>query len=338
MVNRTNFTEIAKEAGVSVATVSRAINGKGPVKEATRRRIMQIAHEQGLWGDHSNGGKGAGTLIGAVVPELHCYFHSALLRGIDDEATKNNCRLAAVSSHNEEAYSKGSLAALVEAKVDGLIVMMPDMHDETRSYLSSLPMPVIFLNPPDHVKGHSSLWIDDYQGAYAATEHLIGHGYRELGIITGPAGALDSAERLRGFEDAMRSGGLSLRPELMAEQDFHREGGRHGFARLMSQRNKPDAIFCCNDMMAIGAIEEARALRVKVPGDVAIVGFDDVDISSLIIPALTTVHVPVQEIGARAVRHLLETLAALPPDRLVITEKISTGLIVRESCGCRRGR
>jgi LacI family transcriptional regulator len=224
---------------------------------------------------------------------------------------------------------------LVEAKVGGLIVMMPELYEEIGNYLSSLPMPVIFLNPPDRVKGHSSLWIDDYQGAHAATEHLIGHGYRELGIITGPAGALDSAERLRGSKDAIESSGLSLRPELVAVQDFHREGGRNGFARLMSQRKKPDAIFCCNDMMAVGAIEAARTMRIEVPGDVAIVGFDDVDISSLIMPALTTVHVPVQAVGARAVEILLEAMAALPPDRHVISEKISTGLIVRKSCGCK---
>lgn len=336
MANKTNFSEIADKVGVSVATVSRAMNGTGPVKEATRRRILQVAHETGLWGDFRGGSSSSEALIGVVVPELHSYFYSALLRGIDEEVMKNNCRLLVSSSQSNRIHGMSMLRALVDAKVGGLIVMMPIlvMEEEIQSYLKSLPIPVVFLNPRDLVSGHSSLWIDGYQGAYAAAEHLIGHGYKELGIISGPSDSLDSAERQRGFEDALKEHGLSLRPELLARQNFRREGGRHGFARLMSQRKKPDAIFCCNDMMAVGAIEEARVMKIAVPDDVAITGFDDIDIGSLVVPALTTVHVPVQEIGARAVRHLLETMSALPPDRLVVKEQISTGLVVRESCGC----
>ncbi len=338
MVSRTNFTEIAEKVGVSVATVSRAINGTGPVKESTRCRILKVAHEQGLWGHTGSRREAGGQLIGVILPDMFDYFFSNLLRGIDGEARRSGSRLLVAATHSAAGEVQGVLQGLSAAHVDGLIVLMPVLPDEVRSYLESLALPIVFLNPPGPLKGHSSIWIDDYQGAYAATEHLIEHGYKALGIITGPEGSLDSEERQRGFEDALTENGLMLRPELVAHQNFKREGGRHGFSRLMSQRVKPDAIFCCNDMMAIGAIEEAETMKISIPGDVALVGFDDVDVGGLIVPKLSTVHVPVCEIGGRALRHLLDTVVALPPDRLVINEKISTGLMIRESCGCKAAR
>jgi len=339
MTGRTNFTEIAKKAGVSVATVSRAMNNTGAVKEETRRRIMQIAHELGLWDGVNYGEADTSKLIGVVFPVLHDHFYSGLMRGIDSETRRRGARTLAAASHNEPSEYKALLQDLSKAGMDGLIVLMPESNDAVSNYLESLSLPVLFLSHPGAVKTrHNSIWFDNYQGAYAATEHLIGHGYKELGIITGTEGFFDAQERERGFADALKAHGLKLRPELVVQQDFWIEGGRQGFSRLMSQRKKPEAIFCCNDMMAIGAIEEARVMQIAVPEDVAIMGFDHVELSNLVLPRLSSVHVPTHEIGVRAVRRILETLAELPPERLAISEQVSTGLVVRESCGCKSSR
>lgn len=334
-----NITDIAEQAGVSIATVSRAINGTGPVRESTKQRILQIAHELNFWGVRPSTPAGTSNTIGVILPDLYDFFYSNLLKGIDQEASKTNSSILVSSSHSDMPFTTNILQTMTNGQVNGLIVMVPVIHDEMMDYLDKIPLPIVLLNSGTPSKKYSVINIDNFQGAYAATEHLIGHGYENIGIIAGMQGNFDADDRLKGFRSALEDNNLPLIPELVAHQEFTTQGGYFGFTRLMSQKVKPRAIFCSTDMMALGAIEAATEMNIKIPEQVALCGFDNLHFDNIffgnmLTPKLTTVHVPVSEVGANAVRCLLDMISTTPAKRKVISEKVSTGLVIRSSCGC----
>jgi LacI family transcriptional regulator len=331
-----NINDIAKMAGVSIATVSRALNNKGPVRETTRQNIIRIAQELNygpLPGMPSTGPHGTVTL-GVILPELVDDFYTSIIRGIDKEAYAADCRILVSSSHSQRGSFECLARSLTACHVDGLILMAPTIYDELPTLLKELKLPVVLLNAGLSSGPFASFRIDNYQGAVALCEHLIGHGYTRLGIIQGPQGNCDAQERFQGFQDTLRNHDLELPPALIAQQDFTTKGGYYGFTRLMSQQQKPEAIFCSNDMMALGAYEAAKSLGLDIPGNVAVTGFDDIYPGRLVTPRLTTVHIPISEMGAKAVQHLTKMISGEINPNTPYDGLISTGLIVRESCGC----
>ncbi len=328
--------DVAREAGVSVATVSRVLNASGPVKEETRQRVWEVASSLKYVPNQA-----ARSLItrrtltlGVVLPDLHGEFFSEVIRGIDQEAQRCGHHLLVSGSHNHRDEIEAALRAM-HHRVDGLVLMSPDLEAET--VRSSLPaeLPVVLLNCPVNGAAVDAINIDNFGGAQAMVRHLAGLGRRRIAFIRGPEGNHDAAERLRGFRagmvevglagvaEAQRGGGL-----LEAAGDFREEGGYRAARELLGAATRPDAIFAANDAMAVGALSALRREGVRVPAQVAVAGFDDIPMAAYTTPPLTSVRVPIAELGRKAVERLVAPTRG-PPLRAVLR----TRLVVRSSCG-----
>jgi LacI family transcriptional regulator len=217
-------------------------------------------------------------------------------------------------------------------RIDGLILMAPDegsidpIHSIARRY------PVLLLNPRFQVNGCSSVRVANVEGSRALVGHLLGLGHRRIAMVKGPAKNLDADERLRGYRDALVEANVGLEKDLEIDGAFTEYSGYEAAERLMKLENRPTAVFAANDSMAIGLLSAFRERDVSVPGDIAVVGFDDISMASYVSPALTTAHVDAYQLGTRAVRLLLPALEP-PMGRKVQREVIPAPLVVRQSCG-----
>jgi LacI family transcriptional regulator len=322
--------EVAREAGVSVATVSRVLNGKGPVHEVTGRRIHRIAKRL-RYVPHG----AARSLItrktntlGVLLPDLYGEFFSELIRGVDLCARRSGYHLVVSSSHSDRTETESMLRAM-RGRVDGLIVLSPD--EQPPNLDANLPkdFPVVLLNGTP-VRGYDAIDIDNFGGAAAMMRYLFGLGHRRIAFICGPSGNRDASERLRGYRSAMRS--LPGTDALEIPGDFRETAGYDACAQILDLRRRPTAIFAANDSMAIGLLCAFREEGLRVPEDFAIAGFDDIPIARYITPPLTSVRVPIAELGERATRLLLEAVAD-GSDRKRRRGELKTELIVRNSCG-----
>lgn len=331
-----NITEIAKKAGVSIATVSRALNNNGPVREETRKKVLRIAEEFNYQPNpiaRSLSRKKTDT-IGVILPELVDEFFMDIIRGIDEESYRSNQYVMVSSSHSQRNIVKTLLEFMNSGRVDGVILMAPQMGGELSELIEKNKRPLVLLNAGNTVPDSVCFNVNNFQGAYSVTEHLVGHGYKRIAIIQGPEGNCDADDRFRGFKSALKKNSIKFLPSLKITGDFTEKSGYYGFMRLLSQPEKPEAIFAANDMMALGAYEAARDSNVRIPQDVAIVGFDNVNISRLLTPRLTTVHVPIVELGTKAVRYLLKMINGDVDPRESYREELTTGIVIGSSCGC----
>ncbi len=312
--------DVATEAGVSVATVSRVLNGSGPVRAATRDRIHQTAHD--LRYVPNVAARALSTkqthTVGVLLPDLYGEFFSELLRGLDRAARVRHLHLLVSGVRGSAAELTQAVRAL-HGRVDGIVVMSPEADPD--ALVRSLPpgLPLVVLGG----RG-ASLAVDNAGGARAATAHLVQLGHARIAHLRGAAGNADAEERLAGYAAAMAEAGL---PPLVLAGDFTEDAGRAAVAALLALPERPTALFAANDAMAVGALAALREGGLAAPADLAIVGFDDVPLASHLTPALTTVHVPIAELGAAAV-DLLNTSGPAPDSRV-----LPATLVVRASCG-----
>ncbi|MFL6197228.1 MAG: LacI family DNA-binding transcriptional regulator [Thermoanaerobaculia bacterium] len=328
-----SIKEVALKAGVSVATVSRVVNGTGPVAEETRRRILETIEEL-RYVPHG----GARSLItnqthtaGVLLPDLYGEFFSEVIRGIDLAARRAGYHVLVSGFHSDRAEIEAVLRAL-RGRVDGLIVLSPDVDAQTLRRNLPDTLPVVLLNCPVDDASFDAINIDNYGGAYAMVRHLAGLGHRRIAILSGPADNADARDRLRGYREALRDAGREASGELELEGNFGEESGYQAGRRLLELRPRPTAVFAANDSMAIGCLFALRESGVRVPEDIAVAGFDDIPIARYITPPLSSVHVPIAELGMRAMERLL---AAIPDkdQHQPRQETVPTSLVVRGSCG-----
>ncbi len=331
-----NMHKIAALAGVSIATVSRALNNSGPVKEATRARILQLASEYQYKPNpiaRSLSTQQTDT-IGLILPEMADEFFMDIIRGVDEEAYRAKRFLLVSSFHTERDIAETLLEFMGSGRADGVILMAPEGKNGLINTLRRSRRPMVLLNPPPEAEEFVYFKINNFQGAVAVLEHLFGHGFRRIGMITGPRGNSDAEERLNGCREALHHHDLPLHEQFIIPGDFSARSGYYAFMRLMSQREKPEAIFAANDMMAMGAYQAARSLHLRIPQDVALAGFDDIFLSQLLTPRLTTVHVPIAELASKAVRYLLQMINGEVDPEAPHHEELAAGLVIGGSCGC----
>ena len=325
--------DVAREARVSVATVSRVFNNSGPVREETRAAILAVAERLQYTPNtaaRSLSTRRTGT-VGVLLPDLHGEFFSEVIRGIDQTVQSSGYHVLISSSHNDRAEIEAALRAM-RGRVDGLILMAPDLDAD--SLLANLPerLPLVLLNTHLKEPGFDSINIDNYGGALRMTMHLLDAGRRRIALITGGARNYDAQERLRGYREALRGRGLGVDERLIVPGDFTEWSGHAAAQRLAALEPLPDAVFATNDSMAVGALSALRDAGVSVPEDIAVVGFDDIPIAQYVSPALTTVRVSIASLGSRAAARLFQCLAA--GERPAHThEVLPTELVIRRSCG-----
>ena len=321
--------EVARQAGVSVATVSRVLNASGPVGEATRQRILQTAGRLRYVpnGTARNLTTSTTATVGVLLPNLYGDFYSEVIRGVEGAARSARYHVLLSSVHDGPDELTAALRTLV-GRVDGLVVMSPDVEGDVLRAGLPAGLPVVVLGGA--VPGHGAVAIDNEAAARAMTAHLVGLGHRRVTLLGGPPSNADARARHDGYRRALADAGLAYDPALVLEGDFTEASGYASAAPLLALSPRPTALFAANDAMAIGALRALREAGLDVPGDVALAGFDDVPVARYVTPALTTVHVPIDEIGARAVEAVLSAVRtpAAPP-----RVTLPTRLVVRESCG-----
>ncbi|MBA8884832.1 LacI family DNA-binding transcriptional regulator [Dokdonella fugitiva] len=324
--------DVAKAAGVSVASVSRALNGRDNVTDETRHRILDAASK--LRYRPNDAARSLITrrtrTIGAVLPDLHGEFFSELIRGIDVAARAQGLHLLVSSSHGDADEATAAIRSM-QGRVDGLLVMSP--HVDASFLHESLPeaLPAVLMNAPPEPSRFPTLNLDNHGGAVAMTRHLLARGCRRIAMIGGPAGNLDADERRRGWLDALAAASLA-RDALLLDGDFSEESGHAAGLRIAALARRPDAVFAANDMMAVGCLIALAEHGVHVPGEIALAGFDDVPIARYVTPQLTTVRVRIADLGRAAFNRLVAELEA-PGTLPVRSEVLPCEIVVRASSG-----
>jgi LacI family transcriptional regulator len=327
--------DVAKAANLSVASVSRALNGSSSVTEQTRKLVLETARAL-RYIPHS-GARSLSTsrtsTIGVVLPDLYGEFFSELIRGIDMAARRGGLHLLVSSSHGDAEEAGAALRAM-SGRVDGLIVMSP--HVDAGFLAANLPdtLPIVLLNTHDAGHQCSSLTVDNYGGAAAMVQHLVEIGHRRIFMLAGPANNFESEERLRGYRETMARLVPDADPNdvTVLRGDFTEESGYRAGHQLQALKRLPDAVFAANDMMAIGCLFALGEAGLQVPRDLALVGFDDIPTARFVTPPLTTVRVRMTDMGSRALDSLAFQIEN-PEGTKHSVQVLQTELVVRRSCG-----
>lgn len=323
--------DVAREAKVSVATVSRALNGLSTVTDKTREKVLKVAADMQFVPSSA-----ARSLIsrrtqtiGALLPDLYGEFFSELIRGIDQAARARGLHLI-VSSTRGDAAEVASAMKSLHGRVDGLLVMSPHATEEFMA--RNLPkVPAVLMNSRSSGGVLPSFAVDNYGGAMAMMRHLVGRGHTRIALIAGPEHNFDAQERLRGYRDAM----AQLLPgvdELILQGDFSEESGWRTGNQILALATRPTAVFASNDMMAIGCLFALTEAGVHVPNEIALAGYDDIPMARFVSPPLTTVRVRIAELGAMALERLV--MGIEHPERVSASpQTLRSELVVRSSCG-----
>lgn len=324
--------DVAREAKVSVASVSRVLNGLGGVTPDTQRIVREVAARLNYIPDNAARSliTGRTHTIGAVLPDLYGEFFSELIRGIDLAARARGLHLLVSSSHDGVADAAAAVRAM-RGRVDGMLILSE--YVDAAFLEANLPekLPAVLLDSPVKSPRFPVLNIDNRAGAIAMVQHLVGAGHQHVAFITGPKTNFDAQQREKGYRAAMATHAPGV-PLTIVDGDFTEESGYRAGRELLANKPRPQAVFAANDMMAIGCLYAFKEAGIDVPGDIALAGFDDILIARYVTPPLSTVQVRIADLGRLA----LERLAALlnPADKTrASVQTLGCDIVIRESCG-----
>lgn len=325
---------IAKKANVSIATVSRALNNDLRVTVETREKVLKISNELNYKPNllARNFVKKTSYTIGLILPDISDEFFTDIIRGVDEITYKNGFYTMVASSHKHRTIIDSITTFSHSGLVGGVILLMSSMTDEIKNVLNHSKIPIVLISGRNEEAGFDNVAIDNYQGAFNATEYMIKKkGFTKIAHITGPSENGDAYLRKRGFIDACKKNSIEINKSFIVDGDFTMESGYTSFMKLYGLPEKPQAIFAGNDTMALGCYDAANYLNVNIPKDISLIGFDDIFISQYLNPALTTVRVNIEEVGRTAANILLNKLNGNNGKSNPLV-KIPTELIIRESC------
>lgn len=326
----TSIKDIARVAGVSHSTVSRALRNSDLVNEETATTIRRIAEESGY--RLSAAARSLVTqrseTIGVVVTTIADPFAAGVLEGIEEAAGEHGLSVFLANSHADSEREVRVVRSMEERRVDGIIVTSSRVGVLYVPVLERMRVPVVLLNNQHAGEFGHSVMIANSEASIAAVEHLIGLGHRRIGYIGDQFGHESNAERFGGYRSALAKAGLRFNARLTALGDGGAAGGRAAMAALLALNPPPTAVFCYNDMSAMGALRAAREAGMRVPADVSIIGFDDLYLAEYTEPPLTTIRQPMREMGRLALETLIPLIAGNQSQRNV---KVPGKLIVRQS-------
>ncbi len=331
---KTNVTmrDVAKKAGVSVATVSRVLNDSDLVVAKTEDRIKKIAKELNYIPSASARSLSLRKTetIGLLLPDIYGDFFSEIIRGADSTARNRKHHLIVSSAHNNAEELDAAVRTL-SGRVDGMIIMSP--HLESSTYLRSVlkAMPAVILGSSIDIGTADYITIDNAGGAKQVVNHLLRQGHKRIAIIRGEKDNVDAEERLKGFCEAMRQSANQVSDDDIVAGDFTEESGYNAAKQILASKVRPTAVFASNDSMAIGVLRKFREERIGVPREIAVAGFDDIIISSYVHPSLTTVHVDISQMGILSVISLLTTLDGERSPNSERRHVLPADLVIRES-------
>jgi len=337
---KTTIDDIAKMAGVSKSTVSRALNGTGYISKEKKERIFELVKIHNYVPDSKaiNLSKKKTMTIGLVLPSVAGPFYSEVIQGVEEILSANRyfTIFMTFDENSSEKNRERYISLISSGRVDGMIIFDPEVNESTVDKVMKFEIPIVYLGEDIHGMNVDTILVDNFNGAYSMTEHLIKiHKHERIAFITGPAKSFDSVERLRGYKSALEVNGIEFDPNLIYRGDFTKESGKKATESCLE--NGAKAIFASNDEMALGVIEELERRKINVGKEIAVVGFDDAFWSRYIQPPLTTVHQPMHSIGKMAAKTILDRMNSNDVVKSPMRIVLSTRLIVRNSCGCEIG-
>ncbi len=319
-MQRITMADVAREAGVSLMTVSRALNDKDGISEDTRSRVHAVVERLGYRPSGIARGlvtKRTGTL-GLVVPDNSNPYFSEVSRGVEHAAFARGYNVFLCNTEEDPQRESIVLQSLTEKQVDGLILCSPRLLDgELSKALNYFPASIL-INRVIENHASSAIRSDDDNGAGIAVQHLIKRGHSAIGMLAGPERSFSGRLRLNGYLTALKDAGIQHEPEWIQFCSPMVEDSQKAAVDLLTHCPELTALFCFNDLVAVGAIKASMQLGRRVPEDIAIVGFDDIPLASLVTPALTTVHILRYEIGRQAGEMLLAKIEGKPMQALTV--------------------
>ena len=333
------ITQVAREAGVSIQTVSRVINNRQEIRPATRQHVQDVIKRLGYQPNaiaRSLIQRRSHTL-GVVTSGLQYYGPSHILVGVEQGANEQGLSILLNLLHEPETDNIGKIVnGLISRQVEGIIWAVPEISNNRSWFREAMPhltVPMVFLSTQP--KGDLNVVeIDNRNGGYLATRHLMERGYQHIGLITGPLSWWAASERQRGWQDALSAAEIPFDDSQIVEGNWSAESGERGLHELLSKSPDIQAVFACNDQMALGLMQAARKLGKRIPEDLAVVGFDDIPESAFYYPPLTTVRQGLYELGQVAVQTFVKLREAHRRDEPLTSAEtvwLQPQLVVRES-------
>ena len=329
---RITMAQVAAAADVSVPTVSKVLNGRFDVSADTRRRVEEVIQASGYARNKRRKEKEP-WLIDLVFSEFGPYA-TEIIKGAEEAALANKCRIA-VSALTDDPKETRWLDNIGPGLTDGVVLCFADLSPEHRERLKVLGVPVVIVDPTGHPDHRTpSVGVSNWAGGMVATEHLIALGHRRIGIVAGRVSMLCNQARLDGYRAALDRAGIGLDPALISTGAHRHPSALVAASKMLELPDPPTAIFATNDIHAMGVYEAARRHGLRLPDDLSVVGFDDIPMAEWVSPPLTTMHQPLAEMAALAIRMLLGKEAAGLSHRM----ELATNLVVRESTAAPRKR
>ena len=305
-----NIKDVALRAGVSVTTVSHVVNGTRFVAKDARARVEGAVRDLGYVpsGVARSLRHSTTHTFGMLIPNNSNPYFAEVLRGVEDRCYEAGYNVILCNSNDDAARQTAYLRVLAEKRIDGLVLVTAHRDAALRATLEDLKIPVVLLDREVPGLGCDLVEVDHVTGGWMATRHLLGLGHPWVACISGPPDLSPSTQRRAGWKKALAEAGVARREGDLARGDFSSRGGYLAMRALLSQKARPSAVFVCNDLMAFGALAAAHEAGAAVPGELSVVGYDDIQLAAFSTPPLTTVAQPKHEIGTLAAELLLERL------------------------------
>ncbi|EDS78617.1 transcriptional regulator [Clostridium botulinum C str. Eklund] len=308
------ISDIAKQANVSQTTVSRVLNNSGYVKDETRKKVLKVMKDLNY--SPSAIARSLSTkktnIIGVIVPDIKNPFFGDAIKGISDVADKHNFNIILCDADENIEKEIKAIKLLKEQRIEGIIITPTSVEDEFNSkYLTAienLGIPVILLEGNVKYSNFSGVFIDNIQGAFKGTEVLIKNGHTKIAIITGRMNSQSAKDRLVGYKKALAINNIPLNEDYIFYGDYQMESGYELTNKMLSMKDKPTAVFVSSNMMTIGCVKSIFEHNCTIPGDMAVMGYDDLDMMSLFGVNISYVSVPTRELGKKSMNMLLEEL------------------------------
>ncbi|HKS65678.1 MAG TPA: LacI family DNA-binding transcriptional regulator [Candidatus Acidoferrales bacterium] len=328
-----NIHEVAKRARVSIATVSRTINGVPTVAPQLSRRVWKVVEELGYYPNTQARAlvSGRSRIFGLIVSEITNPFFPEIVQEFEDVAVQHNYEVLLTSTVHDSKRTALSVRRMIERRVEGVAVVTFGMEEALLHDLKSRNVPLVFVDVGPSLPRISNIRIDYLHGIRQAVQHIAALRHSSIAFISGPLTLKSAMARKRAFLQSMQEIGMAIEPEYLIEGNHTMEGGIMAMKTLLSLPKPPTAVLCSNDMTAVGAMRESYDQGVRVPTDLSVVGFDDIRLAQFVTPPLTTVRMSQAEIARMAFNALLAEVQRKAPLQEGCEYTLTTALVLRES-------
>jgi len=302
--------DVAQAAGVSIATVSKVINQTGRISDKTRKHVYQVMeklkYEPNMVASALT--KKSTYTLGLTLPDLANPFFAEIARAVEDRGREYGFSVLICSTDNDPDKEVQYLSLLTQKRVDGIISAVRIQNDHFLKKMLQHHIPFVLITREMPTLAVDTVMVDDFLGGYLAGSHLVELGHKRIAILVEDMDNTSNLERIRGCRQAMANSNVMLDEGLVLISGYSVECGKSTMKKLLSIDERPSAVFACNDLLAIGAIQAAREVGLQLPSDLSVVGFDNTILATIIDPPLTTISQPIQEIGRRAVDLLIQEI------------------------------